>query len=250
MHAEKDQPVTAVTSCCTQPVGLCCSTIPAIPAIPAPRRSSNQLPPPNNGPTLDTQRGNGVVCRMPEQVLMTVCAHVLGQGGRHGALCRSPAWRTSCSAAGGSGEENICCLAAHGLTLKMREDSTSRQMLSLKKDCQNLYGCLEAQTGPSDKRGEPPRYRRRSRRAVPCRTAPRAARRELPAALLLFEVMGGVREERPPHAPPQTRTHAGVNEWSYFSLELSVLTCGAVLGGLRTAPRVQEGVNRSSPGLA
>lgn len=40
----------------------------------------------------------------------------------------------------GGHEENICCLLTRRLTLKMRKDSTSWQMLSPKKDCQNLYG--------------------------------------------------------------------------------------------------------------
>lgn len=44
------------------------------------------------------------------------------------------------SAMSGGHEENICCLPTRRLTLKMRKDSTSRQMLSQKKDCQNLYG--------------------------------------------------------------------------------------------------------------
>lgn len=36
--------------------------------------------------------------------------------------------------------DNICCLLTHQLTPAMRKDSTLRQMLSQKKDCQNLYG--------------------------------------------------------------------------------------------------------------
>lgn len=40
----------------------------------------------------------------------------------------------------GDMQGNICCLGAPGLTLKMRKDSTSRQMFSLKWGCHSLYG--------------------------------------------------------------------------------------------------------------
>lgn len=50
-------------------------------------------------------------------------------------LARSARWLPCL----GDMQGNICCLGAQGLTLKMRKDSTSRKMFSLKWGCHNLY---------------------------------------------------------------------------------------------------------------